>query len=222
MGHHPGGYVILMPAEQSSHLLSALKKVAAALRDAEIPFCLGGGLAAWARGGPATEHDVDLVIRESDADRALELMSSLGLRTERPPEGWLVKCWDGEVLIDLIFRPTGLCADDAFFACCEVLNVHAMRMPVMSTTDVVLTKLSALTEHNLDYGPVLEYARALREQLDWNDLETRTSWSPFAHGFFAIVRGLGLLPDAEEQRVRNRRPPLSPPTPPFVKAAVHG
>ena len=65
----------------------------------------------------------------------------------------------------------------------------------MSATDVILTKLSALTEHHIDYGAVLEYARSLREQLDWDELEARTSWSPFAHGFFAIVRGLGLVPD---------------------------
>ena len=184
-----------VPAEQSDAILDSLKRVAAALRDAEVPFCVGGGLAAWARGGPSTEHDVDLVIREQDADRVLEVMKELELRTERPPEGWLVKAWDGDVLIDLIYRPTGLCADDAFFAGCEILNVQAMRMPVMSATDVILTKLSALTEHNLDYGPVLEYARSLREQLDWDELESRTAWSPFAHGFFAIARGLGLIPD---------------------------
>ena len=33
-------------------LLETLKRSAAALREAEIPFLLGGGLAAWARGGP--------------------------------------------------------------------------------------------------------------------------------------------------------------------------
>jgi hypothetical protein len=188
-----------MPTEQASHLLQSLKRAGAALRDAGLPFCVGGGLAAWARGGPATEHDVDLVIRERDADRALEALAEIGMRIERPPEGWLVKAWDGDTLIDLIFRPTGLCADDAFFAQCEIINVHAMPMPVMCASDLVLTKLSALTEHNLDYGPVLEYARSLREQLDWSSLQDRTAWSPFAHGFFAIARGLGLMPDASEQ-----------------------
>ena len=72
------GYETGMPAEQSSDILESLKKVAAALRDADIPFCVGGGLAAWARGGPSTEHDVDLLIREQDADRALELMARIG------------------------------------------------------------------------------------------------------------------------------------------------
>src|SRR4051812_7407417 len=108
MARRSTGYDRLMPAEQSGEILDSLKKVAAVLRDGEIRFCVGGGLAAWARGGPATEHDVDLLIKEEDADRALSALRNAGLRTERPPEGWLVKAWDGDVLVDLIYRPTGL------------------------------------------------------------------------------------------------------------------
>jgi hypothetical protein len=33
-------------------ICESMKKAAGALRDAEIPFLLGGGLAAWSRGGP--------------------------------------------------------------------------------------------------------------------------------------------------------------------------
>ena len=57
-----------MPALQSRELLDALKVTAAALREAKIPFALAGSLAALGAGGPATEHDVDLVIREADAE----------------------------------------------------------------------------------------------------------------------------------------------------------
>ena len=38
-----------------------LKRSAAALRDAEIPFALAGGLAVWARGGPESDHDLDFL-----------------------------------------------------------------------------------------------------------------------------------------------------------------
>jgi hypothetical protein len=31
---------------------ASLKKAVAALREAEVPFLLGGSLAVWARGGP--------------------------------------------------------------------------------------------------------------------------------------------------------------------------
>jgi Nucleotidyl transferase of unknown function (DUF2204) len=181
-----------VPTPQGDALLDALRRTVAALRDADIRFVVGGGLAAWARGGPPTEHDIDLVIHEDDATRALEACNAAGMRTEVPPEGWLYKAWDGDVLVDLIFRPTGLCVDDGLFARAEVLNVHAVPMPVLAVDDLLVTKLLALTEHNLDYGPVLEYARSLREQIDWESLEHRTDGSPFARAFFTLVQELGV------------------------------
>jgi Nucleotidyl transferase of unknown function (DUF2204) len=201
-----------MPALQSDELLASLKRAAAALRDAGIDFVVGGGMAAWARGGPPTEHDIDLVIREADAPRALEACAAAGMRTEVPPEGWLVKAWDGDVLIDLIFRPTGLTVDDTMFTEADVLNVHAVAMSVMSADDLLTTKLLALTEHNLDYAPVLEYARSLREQIDWAVLRERTEGSPFARAFFTLVEELGvchwdearLAGAAEAQKVATR------------------
>ena len=39
-------------ADTMASFVVTLKRVAATLRDEEIPFALGGGLAAWARGGP--------------------------------------------------------------------------------------------------------------------------------------------------------------------------
>jgi hypothetical protein len=44
-------------------LLDAMKKAGGTLNEAGIPFVLGGGLAAWARGGPKTEHDVDFLLK---------------------------------------------------------------------------------------------------------------------------------------------------------------
>ena len=75
--------------DQFERILGAMKVAAAALRDGGIPFALAGGLAVYARGGPPTEHDVDFLIREEDAERAVELLRDAGFRAERPPEGWL-------------------------------------------------------------------------------------------------------------------------------------
>jgi hypothetical protein len=182
-----------VPTEQDGEILDALKESAAALREAGIPFALAGGLAAWARGGPATEHDVDLVIREEDVEPALGALRKAGMRTEIPPEGWLAKAWRGEVLIDLIHSPMDVSVDDALFERCDVLSVAAVMMPVMSLDDVLASKLLALSEHNLDFAPPLEWARALREQIDWRTVEERTRRSPFARTFFHLLTELGVL-----------------------------
>lgn len=182
-----------MPSVQSEPLLEALKRIAAVLREAEVDFALGGGLAAWARGGPPTEKDIDLMIREEDAPLVQELARRAGMRVEVPPEGWLVKAWDGEVLIDLIHHPTGFPVDDELLARCDELVVHAVQMRVLRIDDLLTSKLLALTEHNLDLGPPLQIARALREQIDWDALWRRTAESPFARTFFTLVRELRLL-----------------------------
>src|SRR5881398_1317151 len=95
-------------------LLEALKKVSALLREADVPFVLGGGIAVWARGGPETEHDLDLFLKPEDAERALQVLADAGLRLEKPPENWLYKAWDGVVMVDLIFNPSGITIDDEF------------------------------------------------------------------------------------------------------------
>src|SRR5687768_10186641 len=95
-----------------SDIEHALKRSAAALRDAEIPFLLGGSLASWARGGPETRHDLDLMVRPQDAERALAALVDAGMTAENPPEEWLLKAYDGDVLVDIIFKPCGVEVDD--------------------------------------------------------------------------------------------------------------
>ncbi len=174
-------------------IVGSMKKAAAALRDAEIPFALAGGLACWARGGPATDHDVDFLIKPEDAERATDALARAGLRTENPPEGWLVKAYADDTLIDLVYEPSGGAVTDDWFNRAEELEVKAMRLPVASLEDVLATKLLALNEQEPDYGAVLEIARTLREQIDWEEVRERTAESPFAQAFFTLVEGLGIV-----------------------------
>ncbi|MDQ4030249.1 MAG: nucleotidyltransferase family protein, partial [Actinomycetota bacterium] len=115
-----------MPLEQPTfdELLHAMKRAAAILRDAEISYALSGGLAAYARGGPQTEHDVDFFLKPSDAEGALAALEEAGYRPERPPEEWLFKAYDPEVgvLVDLIFDPSGGPVTDEWLARAEELE----------------------------------------------------------------------------------------------------
>ena len=53
-------------------ILETLRVAVAAMRDAGVPFVLGGSFAAWARGGPLPQKDLDLMVKPADAERALE------------------------------------------------------------------------------------------------------------------------------------------------------
>jgi hypothetical protein len=182
------------PPETMSDLLVTMRRAAAALRDADVEFLLGGGLAIWALGGPPTDHDVDFFVRERDAERGLEALEVAGMRAERPPEDWLVKAHDGDTLVDLIFCPAGGPVDDAFFARSTPLEVNAQRLRVASVDDVFATKLLAITEQEPDFRDVLAVARALREQIDWDGVEARAGHSPFARAFFTMAEALGIKP----------------------------
>lgn len=181
------------PGDAFLELVETMKRSAAALRDAKVPFLLGGGLAAWARGGPPTDHDVDFLLRERDVERAQEALAGAGLRLERPPEGWLVKAWDGDVLVDLIFRPAGGAVGDEHFERATTLEVSALSMQVASIEDVLAAKLLALSEQEPDFGPVLEIARSLREQIDWDEVRDQVEQTPFGAAFFTLVERLGIL-----------------------------
>jgi len=180
--------------EEFERLVASARKASAILRDAGILHALAGGLAAWARGGPETEHDVDFMVMRDDADEALEALARAGLRTERPPEGWLYKAWhENGGLVDLIFNPSGGPITDEIIERATVLEVMALRIPVFSLEEVLTSKLLALTEQEPDFSAVLELARALREQIDWEAVRSRTEASPFAKAFFTLVEALGIV-----------------------------
>ena len=195
------------PSDNFPELLDAMKRAAAALRDAEVPYLLGGGLAAWARGGPPTEHDIDFFVREEDAEHALAALEAAGMKAERPPEDWLLKAWSGETLIDLIFHPAGGPVDDGYFERAELLEVAAQSMPVASLGDVLTTKLLALNEQEPDLSDVLELARSVREQIDWDFVRSRTTGSPFAHAFFTLVEELGVIEPPQRPRPHGHSSP---------------
>ena len=185
------------PADSFPELIETMKRAAAALEAAGVPVLLGGGLAAWARGGPPTDHDVDFLVREEHAEAGLAALEDVGMRSERPPEGWLFKARDRDTLVDLIFRPSGGSVDDAMFARASEVEVMAQTLTVASIDDVLATKVLALNEQSPDFRAVLEIARALREQVDWDHVRSRVDESPFGAAFMTLVERLRIAPDAK-------------------------
>jgi hypothetical protein len=184
-------------SEVAAELTDSLKRSVAALDGGGIPYVLGGGLGCWARGGPPSSNDIDLMIKPEDAERAQQALVEAGMRPEDPPEQWLLKAWDGDILIDLIFEPSGMRIDDEVIERGETMSVMAMQIRVMDLDDILTTKLLALDEHSADYRDMILITRSLREQIDWAQLRDRTAGSPFAAAFFALADGLEISPAAE-------------------------
>jgi hypothetical protein len=186
--------------EFSDDLLMAMKRVARVLSDMGVRFALAGGMAVYARGGHVSDHDVDFIIREQDVDGVLEALERAGLRTERPPEDWLVKAFDGEILIDLIYRPVERPVTDETLADTDVLAIGAIAVPVLSATELMVHRLLTFTEHECNYAGAIALARSIREQIDWNRVRDETKESPFAQAFLFLLQSLDLVPPSTTRR----------------------
>jgi hypothetical protein len=180
-------------------LIDTLKKAAGVLRDESLPFALAGGAAAYARGAAPPTHDVDFVIREADADAAAQALEAQGMRIEIPPEGWLIKAYDEDRMIDLIFRLSGHLDMQAVLDRAEEMNVAAVLMPVVTATDLAIAWLASFSEHHADFAGTLSCVRPLREQVDWNRVRAETTGSAFATAFLVLLRELRIMAREEEE-----------------------
>lgn len=178
----------------ADQLLVTLKRAASVLKASDVPFALAGSFAAYAHGGASSDHDVDFLIKHDDIDEALHALNAAGFRIERPPEDWLVKAYDGDQLVDLIYRPIEIPVTDATLADASVMNVGPISLPVLSATQLMVHKLLTFDQHYCDFAKALPLARSLREKIDWKRVREDTAASPYAAAFLLLVERLGLAP----------------------------
>jgi predicted nucleotidyltransferase len=173
-----------------TELLQTLTRVVSTLNDTGIRFAVAGGCAVYARGGPPSDHDVDIFLKEEDAESALRALEAAGMTRVVPPEDWLVKVYDGEVLVDLVFRPNYQPVTDELFERATWMRVGPTAALVISATDLMVDKLLVLDAHRCDFVPLLRIARDLREQVDWQEVELSAGESPYARAFLALLGDL--------------------------------
>jgi hypothetical protein len=177
---------------EQKELLRSLAKVANTLRAADVPFALTGGCAVYARGGPPTTHDVDVLVIEEDVPRAVSALVAQGMRAADTPLDWLAKVYDGDRLVDLLHHPNAEPVTAEVLKRAEWMRVGAAEMPVATATDLMIDKLLVFGPHRCDFTEVLPIARALREQVDWQHVADRTVESPYAEAFLLLLKRLDI------------------------------
>ncbi|MGH3676183.1 MAG: hypothetical protein ACRDU5_10685 [Mycobacterium sp.] len=181
-----------LPA-RNDDLRDALKRAASALKAHGPEFALAGSYALWVYGGPEPVHDVDFVVAERDADAAAVTLAKAGFRIQRTPEDWLFKaCIGDDLVVDVLHRLNGVPVDPETIRSVEEVDVLAIRMPVLSATQVVTEKLSSLNEHHCDFAALLPAVRAVREQVDWDRVRADTVINDFAAAFLVLTDRLGI------------------------------
>ena len=179
-------------------LREALKLVAVVLKEGETPFAVAGSYGLWALGGPEPDHDVDFMVAEEDAVRARDLLAARDLVVVQPPEDWLFKVFIDEAMVDVIFRVDGEPITRSRFDDAEVREVESVRMPVLPATVLMADKLGAMEEHACDLTAILPVARAVREQVDWDEVARRTADNPYAEACLLLLRRLDIATPVQE------------------------
>jgi hypothetical protein len=174
-------------------LRDALKRAASALKAHGPEFALAGSYALWVYGGPEPVHDVDFVVAELDAEAAAVTLGKAGFTIERTPEDWLFKACAGDrVVVDVLHQLNGVPVDVETIRSAEELDVLAIRMPVLSPTQVVTERLCSLNEHHCDFAALLPAVRAVREQVDWGRVRADTTHNDYAAAFLVLMDRLGI------------------------------
>lgn len=187
-----------MEDDQAQLLLTTLKRAAAALAEAGIEFAVTGGAAAYARGAGPPLKDVDILLMEQDAGAALDALEKAGMRRFDPPEDWLVKAYDDDRLVDLIFRPVGRPVTRDLLRRTERLTIDGLDVPVVDATDLLVMRILAFSEHACDFTDVLPWARIFREQVDWDRVREETAGAPFAEAFVVLLERLDIVAPATD------------------------
>jgi predicted nucleotidyltransferase len=157
-------------------LLAALDDATAALGDGDVTYLVMGGIASAAFGRPRATWDIDLFVRMSDVDRALDALRARGFATEVVYEHWLSKAKRDGVTVDVIGRSTpDILLDDEMLSRAVTREYQGRRLTLVPPEDLVVMKALAASEDtprywydalgvightDLDYDYLIKRARA--------------------------------------------------------------
>ena len=173
-------------------LREGLRRVCSTLKQGQIPFAVAGGNALWVHGARESDHDVDVVVADSQVEDAVRCLDRAGFLIERPPEDWLFKAWWGPAMVDVIHRLHTGPVDERVLARAQDHEMLGVRVPVLPAQDVIMEKLLTLREQYCDLSGLFGVVRGVREQLDWAALAQGAGHNELAFAFLVAAERLGI------------------------------
>ncbi|MCK8500478.1 nucleotidyltransferase [Myxococcus faecalis] len=177
--NHPGEMgtdAALAERERTSDELNARARAVGLLREAGVPFVVGGAYAyATYTGIYRDTKDLDLFPRKADAARALEVLEKDGWRTERTDEVWLYKAFKGEYFVDFIFSSGNGVAevDDGWFEHARTSTIFGHECLVAPAEEMIWSKAFVAERERFDGADVNHLILKAGKQMDWERLMRR-------------------------------------------------
>jgi len=145
------------------------------LTESTVPFLVCGSYAleAYTGAGRFTK-DLDVFIRPADCDRALQVLSAAGYKTERVFPHWLAKAFSKTDFIDLIFSSgNGLCqVDDTWFENSMPGEILGIAVNLCGPEEIIWQQAFIMERERYDGADVAHLLRAAASQLNWNRMLT--------------------------------------------------
>jgi hypothetical protein len=162
----------LAPPEAEAFYRAVLRT----LKDAEVPFLVGGAYAFVKYTGiDRRTKDFDLFVMPADVDRAFEVLEAAGYRTDLTFPHWLGKAFKGDLFVDLIFSSGNGSApvDHLWFDHAEEEDVFGVRVPLAPPEEMIWSKAFVMERERYDGNDVIHTLLVRAESLNWDRVVDR-------------------------------------------------
>jgi hypothetical protein len=152
------------------------RRVLSVLSEANIPFLVCGSYALEAYTKIARHtKDLDIFVRPSDFDSALQALCQAGYETHVEFSHWLGKVFSGEDFLDIIFSSgNGTCqVDDTWFSCAIDAEVFGIPVKLCPPEEIIWQKAFIMERERYDGADVAHLLLACGKDLDWPRLVDR-------------------------------------------------
>ncbi|HBG81426.1 TPA: hypothetical protein DDW69_01150 [candidate division CPR2 bacterium] len=136
-------------------VLDLLDATIKAVKEANINYMIGGGLALIHYGMLRETHDLDIFVKQEDAEKLIKGFEKQGMLTKLTDKRWLYQATLGKGLlefkknntIDVIFQnDTEIKIGDRFLLRAQKVKFHDRQFNVISVEDLVLFKAHSQKE----------------------------------------------------------------------------
>lgn len=190
-----------------------------AIRQAGIPFLLGGGFAlALYTGRWRNTKDIDFYIRREDRDRAVKALANAGFTDYYPQlaydRKWIYRSTRSGVIVDIIWAMANqrTQTDDLWFDRATPIAIRSESMQLVPMEEFMWCKLYILQRDHCDWTDVFNLLYVAGEQIDWDHLLHRLEEdAPLLKGLLSVYgwlcpRRAAKLPPVLWKRLKLKRP----------------
>ena len=172
------------------------------LDENKVPYLVGGAY-AFARYTGIERHtkDFDIFIKRSDFDRATDVLTKAGYKTEMTFKHWIGKAYSGENFIDLIFSAGNGVAevDDLWFKYAVPEKVLGLDVKLIPAEEMLWSKGLIMERERYDGGDVAHVLHALGPKLDWRRLLDR--YGKYWRALYAHLILFGFIYPSDRDRI---------------------